>query len=646
MKLLQYHTGFYRLTTAILIAVCFCAVTRVSAQEVEHYQGTMLIHLRGHDEPSMMMQHSLSSRAGTEIAERYMFVVPSIQASFVAAAEGMRRTNHPISQQSIRAFLVPAQDVQALILLPTDDCIEIVITTGLLDVVEATSYAILAEAVAQRRTGLDKAAEGFDSWLAELQRRGGQPCDTRVPWPVKTDIELDAETRSLVDSLAKSHPDLVSESPSDNEAVFILTRVLAHSLMQFILGHELAHCHEGPSDGSRFREEQCDRLAFHAMHAMGSAQIDTVILTLVVLAHYQNLQGPFIHSEIMKTLQGQQYLEVRSGHDWQKRAASLLEVWENGYDAHNPPYNNPMYLDGWEDQIQSIREYVTRPLPEPCSVESTDYNLLHRIIAVDFEDIEWNANGKPPIVDYAYRLTNVHPTAAARFTFQVYTGYEPRDDSSDTSGVHKLKRYSLELQPGENRRISDTLEWWRDANTMPVLREGIVDGTVFGHLHATGFFSTRDIDRVKKAIRQTMRDLSSGEIAAQVSMPRFETRSAQYYDLESAMPLSSDAEYVARVDGRHEVRFDYDALSDQMSGNSLRAMATQAQLIDSLRGLLPCEANEEYRARTSEDFNRATTIGILSCDDYATLLEVHLIVENDSEECSLEVHIIRRGQDD
>lgn len=86
--------------------------------------------------------------------------------------------------------------------------------------------------------------------------------------------------------------------------------------------------------------------------------------------------------------------------------------------------------------------------------------------------VKWHPKADERTVDFALPYKNIG-AKTIECTITVVSGHKPRDaDPNDVSEFEEKfkKEFSLTLQPGETKTVSGTLEWFRNANTMPVLQ--------------------------------------------------------------------------------------------------------------------------------------------------------------------------------
>jgi hypothetical protein len=226
--------------------------------------------------------------------------------------------------------------------------IDIFVTSGLIDFVDATARGMLIDA---RASGAQTASEdGYRSWLERMHDSGGQTCaftGHRGPGGL----------------------------PVTNSQQWLRDQTGAITVYEFVFGHELAHVLNGPSCGYSgadvlSREVACDESAFrHLMTAKSLSgerlPVYAPSLTFYFMAamrHYEQLLGPHLLS-MFRGPDGPRDLDsLNPARDWRSRARVLLDDWR----AMCRNDNKDVMCRYWEDLTADARVYIESLPPRPC----------------------------------------------------------------------------------------------------------------------------------------------------------------------------------------------------------------------------------------------------------------------------------------
>ncbi len=617
----------------IIMAIGAIATTCV-AKDFDVIDGCIVVNVRGSSPASSRLKSMLARFRDSGSAAKYEFMVPTLAASAGMAADGYRRIDLELRQPSIKVAVVPSRDLQAMILLPTRQDVEIIITTGLIDVVEATTFAIVAEALERQSTGLPKAAEGFNSWIAELARRGGAPCEATIPWPTRdTDLVLSNELRTKIQREAVRAGIVPAGTPVDHAIDrFLLTRVFAMSLFQFIFAHEYAHTVVGSSDGTRVREKECDAMAFRALRAAQRSDPAMVVLLLMTLAHYDSLQGPLIRE--LRFRSERRYVELRTGRDWLARARTFMREWEVGEAGHEK--EDLFYSKGWKELISGLRSQLRKPLPDPCSMSVDQRTDLRQYVVLELDDITWDTSASVRTVAYDYSIRNLHPYAKVRLELQVLSAYGPRDDPDHNLKIHQQRRHRLVLDPGDSERIDGALEWWRDARTMPVLREELVNGSIdAAGAHQNDAIDVEDAADYRAALQALCKSTAAGYRELRSAEPSYESDGTKWFDMPNGFPMSSSPSIILE-DGRYRARVDLDGLARSIQSPEA-AVAAFEHVIELTRLSLPDDQQLERKAKDWDD--KHTFTASFSSELQGAAVEVSLNYDVEDGEFEIDISV-------
>lgn len=493
----------------------------------------------------------------TNSVELYAWAALSLVRGFEIARDGHRAVGGAnIRGRSVRIVVVPNGSLTAAICSDarTPGHIEIFFTTGLIDVVEGAVRASLADVQAEIETGTHS-SDGFVAWMNSIQALSGRAVpEPRVPFPAP-DYAPNAEMRKVIDKTL-SDLGVPLEELNPEAKRYLLTASFSMTAYAFIMAHELAHISEGPSDGSIDIEQRCDKLAFRACRATEKFMPDMTLRALVALRDYSALFEKIVLQTPLRAPSGS---EVLAAHAWDHRAKNLLTLWEGGFDSDR---GNPMYLPGWRAAAAEVRAHLERPSPRPARLgDSDDSSSKYLSLRIGSEGVEWNKEWDDRSVKYQYRIYNTHPTATIDATVDIISGYAPRDETSGNYREHSKSVHRVVLGPGEHRDIVGVLEWWRDADSMPVLREEIAGARFLG-------FTPLEAGN-PSVLREILAGLAAatenGLGAVQRELQRQTDRYEYWSTTESIPGMEPGTITVSRKDGRRRLKFRVATVEDSIS---------------------------------------------------------------------------------
>ena len=444
---------------------------------------------------------------GTNLIEKYGWAPLPVIVGFSIAREGHELIgNASIKNKSVRIIIIPNASMNAMT-APRTDHLDIFITTGLIDVVDASARGVLADMSARIDAGAERARDGFSTWIDAIRSLSGRSVvQPSVPFPAH-DFSPSTVLRDAL------HAQLRAQGVNPEEIVrqgdqYQLSAILSASAYAFVFGHELSHLIVGPSDGGIGVEEKCDSLSFRACAQTKKFDPNITICSLVALREYDGVFRAFL-PKALKSGDGAQLL---AGEDWNVRAHNLLKAWKAN-EGSVP--QGVMYIRGWKAEAERLDALVARAMPMPAVLAALqDDSAKFITLQFDEDGTKWHTTADNPSVDYRYTVTNTHPTSSIEAAVDIISGYGPRDGIRKDFHEHQKATHNLVLAPGETKELHGTLRWWRDAATMPGLDEKVAHAKFLnspGVVEAGAALDPRSaaIARVAKAAENDLNELRS-----------------------------------------------------------------------------------------------------------------------------------------
>jgi hypothetical protein len=316
-----------------------------SAQATEVIGGCVVITLRGgsslDERVRVECQNTPAARApnGQSFDQLYAWAVPFLAAAFDDAERGhCGLPGCATNGRTVRVVLLSNGSANAFVGRQPNGGFVVGITTGLLDFTEATSRALLQDAMNDRGGG-PNSADGLAWWLSTTSASGGRRCSPNLPSPARG---------------------------FDSRTHFQLLRTTAQTVYWFIFAHEVAHVRLGSRCGFAGAasdvlgiERECDRRGFEALASRGYANAMAPVAFLIAMRNYEALTGPLL------ALPGAtvSWAEAFPARDWGARARSIVDTWRTICQQGNA---TPLCADGWRGAAQWADRMVRSPAPSAC----------------------------------------------------------------------------------------------------------------------------------------------------------------------------------------------------------------------------------------------------------------------------------------
>lgn len=428
------------------------------------------------------------------------------------------------------------------------------ISTGMVELVERTAIATLAEVGATS----EAPADGLGAWFELMNSNGGAAC------------------------IAPSQSSAIPMRPlSINELGF------SDVVFTFLFAHELAHVTRGQDCGARSVdaleiEHACDVVGYEELRNRGIGPIP-VILWLVIMHHHEQA----LSTDVMRAsgAAGKSYMELYPARDWTRRARALLSAWQ---DRCSTGADRRGCTEVWKGDAQTAEMVLSIPRPLPCSPSApmtspiVDSAAAHACLDLgEHGPANYNKNGRPNLVsmDLDYRNSC---SRALRCELTLASGTVRRDRADEEWEPYVSTKRTLYLEPGETKRVTALLRWRATAERMPSVRRPDADDDVsFARCELVG------LEKVKTPLPKECERLTSYLEAATnefASLPKL------------ALEGTSDCE-VSPADWVSEASFRCTVLETE-SEDALNA--TYARWVDLARRCMPPPLwrSDEHRGST------------------------------------------------
>ena len=357
-------------TTLRLCMVLLSQSGILNAQETSALGGCLIIDIRkGLGTPVSLADFcgripKISYPGGTTFQDHLSWAPPVLAFAFDEAERGLAGSITGVTgTRGVRIVLVPGGLVNAGVPVGgsrgSSNSLDILMTSSLLDFVEATTAAYMADALTNTKDRVE--ALGFRKWLDLM---GKQKTSTTgkaggvmpVPWPGPG-----------------------KQTPEWN---LKYVRTPAQTVYHLIFAHELSHVALGlPSGGAtdaevRDREIRVDRNAFrsmgplsphrNAMQTRGNVLPTFIVVFMTGMWYFENLRGQELREAFKVAGSPLTFQTMFPARDWSKRALALISDWEStcGGGVGTATLGTAC-APGWKEAIVEARTFVTSKPPEP-----------------------------------------------------------------------------------------------------------------------------------------------------------------------------------------------------------------------------------------------------------------------------------------